>query len=141
MIVVDLWKLPELKLGQVGAGLDPGLFAPKACVSGASNITLRIAPLNASGRRMLLTSLPPSFVRAMTVTRKDEWTMSASPTSESAKPSPGLRSDAVLAEPALEHGERGLAVALGLAGEPGKVGSAGEDSLAHGVDEGAVDAE
>src|SRR5438445_12144062 len=57
-MVVDFLKLPAAKIGQVGVGLDPGPFAPNACVSGASKIRPRIAPPRASGRRMLLIVSP-----------------------------------------------------------------------------------
>src|SRR6266566_7931037 len=76
-IVVDFLKLPAAKIGQVGAGLDPGPFAPRACVSGAGKIRPRIAPPRASGRRMLLIAPPPSFAGRANVPPEDEGMMSA----------------------------------------------------------------
>src|SRR2546423_521000 len=77
LIVVDLWKLAESKAGQVGAGLDPGPFAPTACVSGPTRNRLRIVPPKASGRRILFIS-SPSFLRGRaTLPPEDESTMNA----------------------------------------------------------------
>ena len=58
LTVVDLRKLAELKLGQVGAGLDPGPLPGTAWAIGTSKPRLSINPLKASGRRMRLIRPP-----------------------------------------------------------------------------------